>query len=137
MEAKSIVISVKTPWRQSQKCSVYCLWENLPDDDLKSQLKQEDRFQKTIGEYCYSIKKNEDGICIAFRKIKAEYETWKRQQCYNKKSGYRIIELQILPIAEANKLLTTNDQFELIGADPVKVLNGQFYAVVGIKEKVQ
>jgi hypothetical protein len=42
-----------------------------------------------------------------------------------------------LPIAEANKLLTTNDQFELIGADPVKVLNGQFYAVVRIKEKVQ
>ena len=39
---------VETPWRQSQKGSVYCLWENLPDDDVKSQLKQEDRFQKTI-----------------------------------------------------------------------------------------
>ena len=75
MEAKSIVMCVETPWRQSQKGSVYCLWENLPDDDVKSQLKQEDRFQKTIGEYRYSIKKNEDGSCIVFRKIKAEYET--------------------------------------------------------------
>ena len=138
LEAKSIVMSVETPWRQSQKGSVYCLWENLPDDDVKSQLKQEDRFQKTIGEYRYSIKKNEDGRYVVFRNTKAEYEPWKgKQQRYNKKSGYRIIELQILPIAEANKLLTTNDQFELIGADPVKVLNGQFYAVVHIKEKVQ
>jgi hypothetical protein len=133
-------MSVETPWRQSQKGSVYCKWDNLPhDDDIKSQLKQEDRFQKTIGEYRYSIKKNEDGSFIVFRSTKAEYELSKerQQQHYKKRLAYRITEVQILPIAEANKLLSSNDQFELVGADPIKVLNGQFFVVVGSKEKIQ
>lgn len=56
---------------------------------------------------------------------------------YSKKLVYRTIEVQVLPIEDANKLLTASNQYELVGTDPIKAVDGQFFAVVGKKEKVQ
>ena len=42
-----------------------------------------------------------------------------------------------MQVEDANKLLRADNQLELIGPDPVKVVNGQFYAVVGKKESIQ
>jgi hypothetical protein len=33
-------------------------------------------------------------------------------------------------------LLAASDQFELVGIDPIKVMNEQFFVVLGKKEKV-
>lgn len=53
---------IQSPWKQSQKGSVYCMWGSVPGD-IKSQLKQGDRFRMTLGEFHYSVKRNEDGRC--------------------------------------------------------------------------
>jgi hypothetical protein len=138
-QASSIITSVQAPWRLSQKGSIYCRWGSLPDD-IKSQLKQEDRYQITLGEDHYTVKRNEDGGFIVFRNTKAEHEARRQQQqqqqYYGKRPIYRTVQVQILPIEEANRLLAIKD-FELVGTDPIKIVDGQFFAVVGKKEKVQ
>ena len=57
----STSVSIDPPWKQSAKGSIYCMWGSLPED-IKSQLKQEDRFGITLGEFHYNIKqtKTED-----------------------------------------------------------------------------
>ena len=137
-QVSSIITSVQAPWRQSQKGSIYCRWESLPDD-IKSQLKQEDRYQITLGEYHYTVKRNEDGDIIVFRNTKAEQETRRQQQqqSYGKRPIYRTVQVEILPIEEANRLLAMAKGFELVGTNPIKIVDKQFFAVVGKKEKVQ
>jgi hypothetical protein len=130
------ITSVQAPWRRSEKGSIYCRWGSLPEY-IKSQLKQEDRYGITIGEYHYVVKRNEDESFIVFRNIKGEYEARRQQQYFSKRSTYRTFEIQILPIEQANQFLAISKDFELIGTDPIKVLNGQFFAVVGKKEKLQ
>jgi hypothetical protein len=131
----SSITSVQAPWRQSQKGSIYCRWGSLPED-IKLQLKQEDRYEITLGEEHYTVKRNEDGGFIVFKNRKAEYESRRQQQYFGKRSIYRTVQVQILPIEEANRLLAIKD-FELVGTDPIKIVDGQFFAVVGKKEKVQ
>jgi hypothetical protein len=109
------------------------MWDNAPDD-IKLQLKQEDGFRMTLGEFHYTVKRNENGSCVIFRNTTAEIESWKIQ--HSKKLAYRTIEVQVLSIEDANKLLTASNQYELLGTDPIKAVNGQFFAVVGKKEKV-
>jgi hypothetical protein len=125
--------AVQPPWKQSAKGSVYCLWAYLPED-IKSHLKQEDKFESIVGEFHYSIRKNEDGSFIVFRRTKEEH-TSRQKQYFFKKPIPRVIELLVLPIQEANTLITANKEYELIGNDPVKVLNGQFFVIVGRKQR--
>jgi hypothetical protein len=129
----STITSVQAPWRQSQKGSIYCRWGNLPED-IKSQLKQEDRYGITLGEDHYTVIQNEDGSFIVFKNTKAEYEA-RRQQYFGKRSIYRTVQVQILPIEQANQLLAMTKDFELVGTNPIKIVNGQFFAAVGKKEK--
>ena len=131
------ITAVQAPWRQSQKGSIYCKWESLPED-IKSQLKQEDRYEITLGEEQYSVKRNEDGGFIVFRNTKEEYEARRQQQqqYFGKRPIYRTVQVQVLPIKQANQLLALTKDFELVGADPIKIVDGQFFAVVSKKEKV-
>jgi hypothetical protein len=123
---------VDAPWKQSARGSVYCMWGSLPDD-IKSQLRQEDRFGITLGEFHYSVKQNQDGGFIVFKNTKAEYEARNKQQSF-RKIAYRTVEVQALPIQEANKLLAAAQDYELVGTDPVKILNGELLVVIGKKE---
>jgi hypothetical protein len=125
---------IQPPWKQSKKGSVYCIWGSIPAD-IKSQLKQEDRFEITLEEYHYTVKRNEDGAYIVFRSTKDEYESGKTQH-YFKRPIYRMAEVEVLPIEDANKLLRANNQYELVGTDPIKVVKDQFFAIVGKKEKI-
>lgn len=123
---------VDAPWKQSARGSVYCMWGSLPDD-IKSQLRQEDKFGITSGDFHYSVKQNQDGGFIVFRNTKEEYESRSKQQLF-RKIAYRTVEIQALPIAEANKLLAAAQDYELVGVDPVKILNGELLVVIGRKE---
>jgi len=122
--------TVEPPWKQSAKGYIYCMWENLPDD-IKSQLQQNDRFGISLGDFHYNVKRNDNGGFVVFRNTVEEYQANRRQ--YFKNSVYRIVEVQALPIQEANQLLSTSENIELIGSDPVKVINGQLYLIVGRK----
>ena len=130
------ITSVQAPWRQSQKGSIYCRWGNLPED-IKSQVKQEDRYEITLGEDHYTVKQNEDGSFIVFKNTKAEHEARRQQQqqYFGKRSIYRTIQVQVLPIEQANQLLALTKDFELVGTDPIKIVNGQFFAVVGNRQR--
>jgi hypothetical protein len=124
--------SVEPPWRLSAKGSIYCMWGNL-QDDLKSQLQQQDKFGITIGDYHYNVKQNQDGGFVVFRNTKTEYDT-NRQQFFNKNSQ-RTVEIKAIQIEQANRLLDTTEGYELIGNDPIKVVNGEFFAIIGKKVK--
>jgi hypothetical protein len=108
------------------------MWGSLPED-IKSLLKQEDKFGITSGDFHYSVKQNQDGGFIVFRNTKAEYEARSKQQSF-RKVAYRTVEIQALPIEEANKLLAVAQNYELVGTDPIKVLNGELFVVIGKKE---
>lgn len=108
------------------------MWGILPED-IKSQLKQEDKFGIIIGEFHYNVKQNQDGGFIVFKNTKAEYETRNKQQSL-RKIAYRTVEVQALPIQEANKFLATAQDYDLVGTDPVKILNGELLIIIGKKE---
>jgi hypothetical protein len=123
--------TVEPPWRKSAKGSVYCMWENLPND-IMSQLQQEDRFGTDIGVFHYNVKRNDNGGFIVFRNTAEKYQENRRQ--FFRNSVYRVVEVQALPIEQANQLLATEKGVELIGTDPVKILNGQMYLIIGRKK---
>lgn len=131
-EVISQTSTIESPWRQSAKGSIYCMWGNLPDD-LKSQLLQQDKFGITIGEFHYNVKQNQDGGFVVFRNTKTEYDI-NRQQFFTKNS-LRIVDIKAIQIEQANKLLDTVEGYELIGDDPIKVVNGEFFVIIGKKVK--
>jgi hypothetical protein len=106
------------------------MWENVPDD-IKLQLKQEDRFGISLGDFRYNVKRNDNGEFVVFRNTVEEYQANRLQ--YFRNSVYRIAEVQALPIEQANQLLATAEGVELIGMDPVKVINGELYLIIGKK----
>jgi hypothetical protein len=126
---------IRPPWKRSQKGNIYCMWTDLPED-LKPQFKEEHKFSTIIGNFHYSIKKNNDGSCIVFRKTKAEYEEavrGARQRRFYRKSN-RVTEIQAVPVEEANKLLLACKEYDLIGSDPVKVVDSKFFVILGRRE---
>lgn len=126
------ISAIQPPWKQSAKGSIYCMWGSLPED-IKSQLKQEDKFGIAIGEFHYNVKQNQDGGFIVFKNTKAEYEARNKQQLF-RKIAYRTMEVQALPIQEANKFLAAAQDYDLVGIDPVKILNGELLIIIGKKE---
>jgi hypothetical protein len=106
------------------------MWWNLPED-LRLQLKQQDKFGITIGDFHYSVKENQDGGFVVFRNTKTEYD-FNKQQIFNRNNS-RTIEIKVLQLEHANKLLDTAEGYEMVGADPIKVVNGEFFVVMGKK----
>jgi len=86
----------------------------------------ENGFTKPIGHHTFYVRRYENGSDIVFRNPPRNHKT----------PVYRISEIQIKPLEEANKLLAVSDQFELVGIDPIKVVKEHFFAVLGKKEKV-
>jgi hypothetical protein len=121
---------IEPPWKKAQSGAVWCKWQNLPND-ISSQLKMENGFKKTIDDYSYYLKSNDDGSNIVFRNTPRNH----RDGSTNRPT-YRVSQIQILPIEEANKVLASNDQFELVGIDPIKLIDQQFFVALGKKEKV-
>jgi hypothetical protein len=122
---------VEPPWRRAQSGAIWCKSPNVPND-ISSQLKMENRFTKTIGNFSYVVRQNEDGSYIVFRNPPRDY-----RDASTRRPVYRVSEIQILPLEEANKLLASgSNQFELVGTDPIKVINQQFFVALGKKEKV-
>jgi hypothetical protein len=129
------VAEAEPPWRLSVRGSVYSNWDSL-HEDIKSQLKQENGYNVIIGDFHYYVRQYESGDTIVYRNPKMGYEATKQQRPFNRESIYRTVEVQGLPIGQANILLATAKEYELIGIDPIKVVNVAFFALIGRKEKV-
>jgi hypothetical protein len=86
----------------------------------------ENGFTRTIDSHSYRVKRNEDESYIVFRNTPRNASA--------KRPEYRVSEIRVLPIEEANKLLAS-DQYELVGIDPIKVIGQQFFVALGKKEK--
>jgi hypothetical protein len=128
------VAEVEPPWRQSARGSIYSDWDSLPED-IKSQLKAENGYSVIIGDFHYYVRQYETGDTIVYRNPKMGHETTRQQRHFNSEPIYRTVEVQALPIEQANILLATAEEYELIGVDPIKVVNGTFFALIGRKEK--
>lgn len=121
---------IEPPWRRAQNGAVWCKWQNVPND-ISSQLKMENGFTKTIDDYSYYVKRNEDGSYIVFRNTPRNHRDGS-----TKRPEYRdYTEFQVLPLEEANKLLASGN-YKPVGTDPIKVIGQQFFVVLGKKEKV-
>jgi hypothetical protein len=120
---------VDAPWKQSKKGAIYCMWNDLRDD-LKTQLKEEHRFQTRIGQFHYYVLKTDEGSYLVFRNPKPENES-QRNHYFSDKPQNSVRELKVLPLEEANMLLQSSDEYLLIGNDPLKVVNGHFFAILG------
>jgi len=57
----------------------------------------------------------------------------RRNEQAQKVNGH-VVEILVIPLAEANKLLSIKGtEYELVGSDPVKVVNDEFFVVIGRK----
>jgi hypothetical protein len=121
---------VEPPWTRAQSGAVWCRWQNLPNA-ISSQLKIENGFTKTIDDYSYHVRRNEDGSYIVFKNPPRNYRYASTRISVD--GVYR--EIQVLPLEEANKLLATGN-YDPVGTDPIKVIDHQFFVVLGKKEKV-
>jgi hypothetical protein len=64
------------------------------------------------------------------KNTKGEYESRRQQQYFGKPLVSRTVEIQLLPIEQSNQLLAIAKEFELVGTDPIKIVNGEFFVVV-------
>jgi hypothetical protein len=131
MTTSSSAPLVEAPWKQSKKGSVYCMWDDL-SDDLKSQLREEDKFQTTIAKSHYYVLKTDEGGFLVFRNPKPENKQQEKYD-FNNKLHNSLTELAVLPLEQANNMLQSGKEYVLIGDDPIKIVNGQFFAVLGKK----
>jgi hypothetical protein len=122
---------VEPPWKRADSGSVWCPYQNLPDD-IRLRLKLENGCKETIDENSYYVKRYENGSDIVFRNPPGN----NRYGSTRTSVDGLYTEFQVLPLEEANKLLATSNEFEPIGTDPVKVIGQQFFVVLGKKEKV-
>ena len=56
--------------------------------------------------------------------------------CIRRENIHNGLEILALPLEEANKLLASGS-YEPVGTDPIKIIDHQFFVVLGKKEKVQ
>src|SRR5215469_7293446 len=119
---------VQPPWRKAQSGAVWCKYPDLPDD-ISSQLKMEHGFEKPIGGFSYHVIRNDDGSHIVFRNPPRNYRDASTRRPVDR--VYR--EILALPLEEANKLLASGS-YEPVGTDPVKIIDHQFFVVLGKKE---
>ncbi len=66
----------------------------------------------------------------AQEQAQAKAQTQTSRLSYSSKQ--HVVEIQVLPLADANTLLANEGgEYEPIGSNPVKVINDQFFMVVG------
>jgi hypothetical protein len=122
---------VKSPWMMAQSGSEWAPWEDVPND-IRSQLKKQNRFTKTIDDSSYCVRQYEGGSWVVFKNPVGSYRYASTRTSVD--GLYR--EFQVVHLVEANKLLASSNEFEPVGTDPVKVIDHQFFLVLGKKGKV-
>lgn len=112
-------------WKSSQNGSEFCQFNDLLDE-IRSQLQQEDKYSTTIDGFRYTVK-DYDGKWLVFRRNVAKTPQAKHYMIH----ANNIDEIKIMPLNEANEyLLNKNQEFQIFGSDPVKIINDETYVVM-------
>lgn len=112
-------------WIPSQNGSEFCQFSDL-SEDMRSQLRQEDKYTTTIHGFRYTVKDYE-GKWLVFRREVTIHNPGKKLTQY----PTNIHEIKVIPLREANEyLLSKNLEYQIFGSDPVKVINNEVYVVM-------
>ena len=111
-------------WIQSQNDSEFCPFNDL-SEDIRSQLRQEDKYTTTIDGFRYTVK-DYDGKWLVFRRNVTMNNVRTTQAKHYMVHVNNIHEIKIMPLSEANEYLsTTNQEYQIFGSDPVKIINNE------------
>lgn len=127
----NVTDGVEPPWKISKKGSVYCLWNELADE-IKSELKEEHGAQATVAQFHYYVLQADNGNFLVFRNFR-EGSKNDEKHGYNSELREDLSEIMAVPIEEANDLLQSGAKYIVVGNDPVKVVDGKFFVVLGKK----
>jgi hypothetical protein len=111
-------------WIQSQNGSEFCQIGYV-FEDIKSQLRQLDKYSTTIDGFRYTVK-DYDGKWLVFRRnISTNNVKTIQAQNYIIQVN-NIHEIKIMTMSEANTYLSIkNQEYQIFGNDPVKIINNE------------
>jgi hypothetical protein len=116
-------------WIQSQNGSEFCQFSDLPDE-IRSQLRQEDKYTNTINGFRYTVKDYE-GRWLVFRRNIVTDTARTIQPKHYMIHVNNIHEIKIMSLNEANDyLLNKNQEYQIFSSDPVKIINNEAYVVM-------
>ncbi len=111
-------------WIQSQNGSEFCPFSDL-SEDIRSQLRQEDKYTTTIYGFRYTVKNYEDKWLVFRRNISMNTVKTTPAQRHMVHVN-NIHEIKIMPLSKANAYLSTgNQEYQIFGSDPVKIINNE------------
>jgi hypothetical protein len=111
-------------WVQSQNDSEFCQYNDVPEE-IRSQLRQEDKFTLAIGGLRYTVKDYNRKWLVFRRNINIATKT------SNKSNTDNIHEIKIMPLSEANNCLQSEcREYQIFGSDPVKIINNDVYVLM-------
>jgi D-hexose-6-phosphate mutarotase len=116
-------------WIQSQNSSEFCHFGDVPDD-VRSQLRQEDKYTTTIHGFRYTVKNYEDKWLVFRRNISMNNVKTTQAQHYMIHVN-NIREIKIMSLNEANEYIQCeNPAYNVFGSDPVKIINNEVCVVM-------
>lgn len=108
----------------TQNDSEFCHFGDVPED-VRSQLRQEDKYTAAIDGFRYTVKNYEDKWLVFRRNISMNTIKTTQAQRYMVHVN-NIHEIKILSLSEANTYLSIgNQEYQIFGSDPVKIINNE------------
>jgi hypothetical protein len=113
-------------WIQSQNGSEFCQVADM-SEDIRSQLRQEDKYTTTINGFRYRVKDYDDKWLVFRRDI--SMSNVKTTQCYMIHEN-SIDEIKIMSLSEANTYLSIgNQEYQIFGSNPAKIIDNEPYVM--------
>ena len=115
-------------WIQSRNSSEYCQYNDL-QEEIRSKLRQEDKFTLAIDGLRYTVK-DYNGKWLVFRRNIETSKTRSSSPIHHSETA-AIVEIKVMPLSEANDCLQSErPQYQIFGSDPVKIMNNEAYVLM-------
>jgi hypothetical protein len=109
--------------------SEFCYFDEV-EEDVRSQLRQEDEYNTTIDGFRYTVKNCEGEWLVFRRSVSMNTVKTTQVQSYIVRVN-NVHEIKIMTLSEANAYLSTgNQEYQIIGSDPVKIINNEVCVVM-------
>lgn len=116
-----------TKWIQSQNGSEFCHFDGL-SEDVRSQLRQEDKYTTTIDGFRYTVKDYEGKWLVFRRNIKVAKT---RPSSIHNNETPAVVEIKIMSLNEANDCLRRErSEYQIFGSDPMKIINNEVCVIM-------
>ncbi len=114
-------------WIQSQNGSDFCPLNDVAEE-VRSQLRQEDKYTITIHGFRYTVKDYEGKWLVFRRSVSANTvrKTTTTQTPRHTAKVSNVHEIKIMSLNEANECIRSeNPEYNVFGSDPVKIINNE------------